>query len=386
MTLFLLCLISLFPLTVDVYRFDDGYAELWYEIPVAQMLSQDYYPRQDTLFHQYTYRLNVYHIEENDSATITGVKGASIAPGCQDDYFIDYIPLHLYTGTFRYDLHISSGPSVFVYRNDIHILPDTMTLGCSELVLGRKDFSGNISFHGHAFNPVLKRSYARRDTLLSFLELYGLIPDSLYYMVRYTLTDSTESRFFEKIRRTLKHDYTQIDTNSIALAGLASGQYQLTVHVEDSSSRCMVTRRQFFYVAESMLPGEISMEQRLREADDLFSSSTLRGRDTKRGQYYSESGPPNEIEKLVLAQSGTILEVWHYYREGNDVLFSDIAGDDNPRLIAVLRPGELMTALEFGSQDPNWHVKWPWLELITRLTPDYKIEDIKEDLIDAEEK
>jgi hypothetical protein len=66
------------------------------------------------------------------------------------------------------------------------------------------------------------------------------------------------------------------------------------------------------------------------------------------------------------------------------VLFSDVAGDDNPRLITELRPGELMTALEFGPQDPNWHLKWPWLELIMPLTRDYKTEDIKEDLIDAE--
>lgn len=385
MALFLLYVISFFPLTVDVYRFDDGYAELWYEIPVAQMLSQDEYTQQDTLFQQYTYRLGIYHIEEYDSAAISGVKGASIAPGCHDDYFIDYIPLHLYPGSFRYDLHISSGTGVFVYRNDIDILQGTMTLSCSDLVLGRKDFSGNCSFHGYALNPVLKHSYSRRDTLLCFLELYGLIPDSLFYTARYTLIDSTETRIFEKVRRRLKHDHTQVDTNSIALAGFSSGRYQLMVHVVDSSSRCMVTSRQFFYLTESMLPGEISMEQRLREADNLFASSTLRGRDTKRAQYYGEFGPPDEIEKLILPQSGATLEIWHYYQEGNDVLFSDIAGDDNPRLIAVLSPGELMTALEFGSQDPNWHVKWPWLELIMPLTPDYKSEDIKEDLIDAEE-
>lgn len=385
MAVLLLCLISLFPLTVDVYRFNDGYAELWYEIPVAQMLSENDYSQQDTVFLQYTYRLGVHHIADNDSATITGAKGASVSPGCQNDYFVDYIPLHLYPGTFRYDLHISSGTGVFVFRNDIHILPDTSTLKCSDLVLGRKETSGNIMFHGYAFNPVLKHSYSRRDTLLSFVELYGLIPDSLFYTIRYTVVDSTETRRFEKVHKRMKQDYTQSDTNSITLADFASGQYQLVIHVDDSSSGSGVTCRQYFYLAETKLPAEIRMEQRFREADNLFATSTLRGRDTKRGQYYSEFGPPDEIERLALAESGLILEVWHYYREGNDVLFSDIAGDDNPRLIAELRPGELMTALEFGSQDPNWHIKWPWLELIMPLTPDYKTEDIKEDLIDAED-
>ena len=117
MAILLLYLIALFPLTVDVYRFDDGYAELWYEIPVAQMLSGNDYSQQDTVFLQYTYRLDVYHIADNDSATITGVKGAAISPGCQNDYFVDYVPLHLYPGVFRYDLHISSGTGVFVFRN-----------------------------------------------------------------------------------------------------------------------------------------------------------------------------------------------------------------------------------------------------------------------------
>ncbi len=385
MAVLLLCLISLFPLTVDVYRFGDGYAELWYEIPVAQMLSKDDYSQLDTVFLQYTYRLGVHHIADRDSATIAGVKGAAISSGSQNDYFVDYIPLHLYPGTFRYDLQISCGAGVFVYRNDIHVLPDTSTLKCSDLVLGRKELLGNTMFHGYAFNPVLKHSYSRRDTLLSFLELYDLIPDSLFYTVRYTMIDSTETRRLEQVHKRLKHDYTQIDTNSIVLGDLESGQYQLMVRVEDSSSGSAVACRQYFYLAETKLPAEISMEQRYREADNLFATSTLRGRDTKRGQYYNEFGPPDEIEKLRLAESGLILEVWHYYREGNDVLFSDIAGDDNPRLIAKLRPGELMTALEFGPQDPNWHTKWPWLELIMPLTPDYKTEDIKEDLIDAED-
>lgn len=384
MALFLLCLISVFPLTVDVYRFDDGYTELWYEIPVAQLVSPDENARQDTLFCQYTYRLDVYHVEENDSATIAGVKGASVAPGSLGDHFIDHIPLHLYPGTFRYDLHITSGTGVFVYRKDIYIPSDTLTLRCSDLVLGRKDPSGT-SLHGYALSPVLKHVFSRRDTMLSFLELYGLIPDSLHYTVQYTLVDSIKTRVFEQVRRRLKHEYIQTDTHSIALAVFPGGRYQLTVHVEDSSSGYAVTRRQFIDLAAGILPGEISMEQRLREADTRFASSTLRGRDTKRGQYYIEFGPPDDMEKFIIAQSGTHLEVWHYFGEGNDVLFSDIAGDDNPRLIAVLRPGELMTALEFGPQDPNWHMKWPWLELIMPLTRDYKTEDIKEDLIDAED-
>jgi hypothetical protein len=384
MTLFLLCLLSVFPLTVDVYRFDDGYTELWYEVPVAQLVLPDNNTRQDTLFCQYTYRLDVYHVEENDSATVSGVKGASIVPGSTGEHFIDHIPLHLYPGTFRYDLRITSGAGVFVYRNDIYIPSDTMTLRCSDLILGRRDPSGT-SLHGYAVSPVLKHSFSRRDTMLSYLEIYGLVPDSLHYTVQYTLVDSTETRVFERVQRRLKHEYTQADTHSFALAGYPGGRYQMAVYVEDSSSGYTVTRRQFIYLAEGMLPSEISMDQRLREADNRFASSTLRGRDTKRGQYYIEFGPPDEIEKFIIAESGSHLEVWHYYGEGNDVLFSDVAGDDNPRLIAVLRPGELMTALEFGPQDPNWHVKWPWLELIMPLTRDYKTEDIKEDLIDAED-
>jgi hypothetical protein len=89
----------------------------------------------------------------------------------------------------------------------------------------------------------------------------------------------------------------------------------------------------------------------------MFSVGSLLGRDSERGRLYIMLGPPDEIETMSIENWARPFDVWHYYGR-NDFLFSDVRNDHNPRLIKVLRPGELTdllnTGMREGSRDEEW--------------------------------
>ncbi len=400
----LLSLITTFPLTVDSYRFENSYVEIWYRIPVGMFYVPDELQLidKDAVLKKYLYHFSIFDKIMNDSAYIEGIKGAHITPDKQKSYFLDYLPVHLYPGDFCYRFVIESDDYEAVHEGVIEIPPDTVLFTCSDIILGTKASKDRFVCHGSAFTPSVALEFANHDTLFSYIEIYGLQPDSLYYEVKYHLIDTLNNIVYENEDRRLKYSYSQIDTHTINLDDFIDGNYTFLVEVFDSASNSSVSCREEFSIKSSyneiarmkfyydikylVTPREYKrfrsfsehekkvylkkfwtnenywqFEERILEATDKFSTRSLKGSDSERGKYYIKNGSPEAIEIIPMLDWGRQLELWHYYGRGQDVLFCDIKNDGNPQLIAILRPGELMNILEFGYRDPERDRKWPWL-------------------------
>ena len=99
-------------------------------------------------------------------------------------------------------------------------------------------------------------------------------------------------------------------------------------------------------------------ERRLLETDANFSTGVLKGRDSERGRFYIKNGPPDDIEIVPMAGWARPFEVWYYYSEGYDVLFSDTKDDGNPRLVKIFKSGEFTEILEKGFQEGEVGEDW----------------------------
>ncbi|MGB3479646.1 MAG: GWxTD domain-containing protein [bacterium] len=369
---------------VELYCFDDDYIELWYQIPINLVLSkaeQETLRLGDSVFVSFEYQFDIYDVSDNDSAYIKGTKGNYITAEQEDKTLVDYISASLYAGDFHYSFSINNSEYDTSFIDTFEILSDTAVLWNSDIVFGRKPDRDDILFHNFPLIPVVHSTFSYQDTLLVYLELYGLVPDSLYYQVEYQVIDSLEDTVFAKSVRRLKYGYSQVDTIDILLADFIEGTYCYRITVQDPASGGSFSATKKFsieyeYDKMAMMPfywdiqyllktsdyesfSRLSQfekrgylkkfwskndywlfERRLLEADDKFSTHTLQGRDSERGKYYIRDGPPDKIEDKPITNWGRPFEVWYYYTRGYRVVFCDKMGNGNPEVVKIFGFGD----------------------------------------------
>jgi GWxTD domain-containing protein len=393
----LLFLIMLQVLEVNVYRFENGYVEIWYGLPISALVDSMVLERTEDSTHvTYSYGVSIRNADGTDSASVEGKKGVYLRAEEREDYVIDYVPLTLYPGKFHYDFDVNVACGAYHDEGVIEIPEGLSYLSCSDMVLGRKSF-GKFSFHDIPLLPSLGGQFTAGGQCVSYLEVYGLVPDSLYYAVAYKITDHAGAVLVYDKKRILKHDYAQVDTHFMDLSKLVPGEYYCAVEIQDPSAASSIVCSSSLSIAASVVfkePGfyrdihylltpdeyqrflglseiekEIYMkdfwfhhdypefERRLSEADKRFSVGKLKGRDSERGKFYVRLGPPDEVETVDITYWSRPLEVWHYYGR-NDYLFCDTKNDHNPRLIKVLKPGELTKLLETNVRDGTRDEEW----------------------------
>jgi len=383
------------PLVVNPYRFDGGYTEVWYHLSIGELTTNSR-TADEAVFERYSFLLQIFNRETGDSARVTGEKRVRVTAGNSTDNIIDYIPLQLYEGIFEYTFLIESDFDTFFVAGDVEIPADTFLFSCSDLVLGKQNRKTDFSFHEYALIPAIDQHFSRRDTLVSYVEIYGLIPDSLNYVTNYRIVDSTEHIVFDKHRAQLKHMYTQVDTCTIPLYDFTDGTYLLSVEIADPALRTTLWCTRSLIIAtewnelssvRSRSDIDDELQRRLLEADQSFSVGTVPGRMSERGAYYVQHGEPDYIERLPMIEWARPLELWHYSSTNEEVLFCDTKEDGDYQLIATFREGEFSYILEFGLRDPERDVKWPWFFKIAPGT--YRgqkaIGEQIEDIIEREE-
>jgi len=386
-------------LEMSVFRFESGYVELWYQLPLACLVdTQHLQSPEDTVYDFYSYDFHIQNVDGSDSAFLQGKKDVVLAIGEEGNCTVDCIPLALYPGRFRYTLNVTARGAPIHAGGVIEIPPVNEFMSCSDLVIGRLGFGGFV-FHGVPFLPALAADFYEYESLFSYLELYGLLPDSLNYQATYCISDDKGGMLLEQTKNVLKYDHVQVDTHSIDLSPLIAGKYEYVVTVRDPSSQSSVTRSSWFSmtarsrddIAEQEFYGEIKylvtkdeygrfqrlnetqrkiylkefwsrydyrqFEKRIIDADAKFSAGTLPGRDSERGRLYIMLGPPDDLETVPIANWGRPFEVWYYYGK-NDYLFCDTRNDQNPRLVKILKPGELTKILATGFRNGTREEDW----------------------------
>jgi len=394
-------LFSALSLATDCYRFENSYVEIWYQISVPQLfsLAQSDATAKDTLLLKYSYRFTIYDQAKNDSSYITGIKGARLSKIKSRDYFIDYLPTTLYPGTFLYRMEIQSDSATSISDGKIEIPEDTALFSGSDLILGKKTSKGNFVFHGLASIPSINSEFMSYNTMFTYLEVYGLVPDSLCYIAKYQIIDTVGKVFFEKKVKRLKYALTQVDTFSMNLANLLEGSYKILIEISDPALNLTTLRINKFTIKN--LPEDITkfkfyhdiqyliddatyqkfakfneqkrkdflkkfwagnnypaFEQRILEADAEFSTRKMAGRDSERGRFYIKNGPPNDIEVKPMAGWARPFEVWHYYSTGYDAIFCDIENDGNPKLIKIAKSMDLVELLQYDRKRNNTEEEW----------------------------
>ncbi len=371
--------------------------ELWFQLPLASFVDTlQLRGLDDTVFGICSYNFDIHNVDGSDSAFQQEEKEIVVRKGEESDYFIDYIPLSLYPGRFAYTLNINAKDGPMQAGGIIDIPPIVESLTSSDVVIGRWGFD-NVVFHGMDFLPAVGAEFHEDETLFSYIELYGLVPDSLTYHVTYRISGDDGRALMEHERDVHKYDYVQVDTHSFILVPLTGGRYEYALTVSDPSSQGSVTRKSWFSVKtrEDIAGGEfyeeikyvasdgeydrykrmnedqrkmflkefwsrqsyVQFEKRMNYADAKFSVGTLLGRDSERGRLYIKLGPPDEIETMSVEYWARPFEVWRYYGR-NDYLFCDIRNDHNPRLIKILKPGELTKLLATGFRDGTREEDW----------------------------
>ena len=384
-------------LEVNVYRFEGGDVELWYGLPISVLVdSVNISIPDDSIEANYSYSIFIYNEDGSDSAFVEGKRSVSVGADDFGDFVIDFVPLSLYPGRFHYDLDVRVAKGDYQYRGAIVVNEDPLNLSCSDIVLARYSH-GRLVFHGVPILPVLGGQFTSADDMISYLEIYGLVPDSLYCSVEYRIRDGSGAVLIRSKKEVLKYDYAQVDTHAIALAELATGEYTYTIAVNDPASVSTVDwsapfsivapvlakGREYYQDIHYLLSSDeyrrfLALDEiqkdlylrefwrkndyqefktRLAEADRMFSAGALQGRDSERGRLYAKIGPPDEVETVSMTYWSRPLEVWHYYGR-EDYLFCDTKNDHNPRLIKILKPGELTKLLASGVRDGTREEDW----------------------------
>jgi len=375
-----------------LYKFNEGYCEFWYQIPLTQVFSiNEFSASEDSIVKQYTYEIILYSKETNDSISRKGIKGTVIKAHQKTDYVIDCFPLYLHSGKFNFKFVINPGGELIVKEGVIEVIPETTLFYLSDIVLSKAGKRELIFHRKIDLFPLIIPEYTNMDTLFAYIEIYGLVPDSLFYEIHYRIIDNLSSIIFDKLFRRTKFDYDQFDTMSIPLGNYISGDYSLCVEVFDPALGSRAKKDCGFRVKE-LLPEVLDkrfaweikylvsekeykkfqkmdysqqvdylkrfwakrdyrkFEKRLLEADEKFSTSLVKGRDTPMGRYYILNGPPNEIKKYGLEKILTPTkyrdgelersqELWIYETMGIEVLFKDINNDGIYELIKVSKIG-----------------------------------------------
>jgi len=390
-----------------ILRFAEGYTEFWYQVDITSDLSvtKEKQPEADSIFVTYQYQLFVQHIDHTDSGMVEGTKGAVIKGDQKEVYFIDFVPIYLYPGRFRYIFTISSESWICSDTGTVIINNMVDTQSISDLVIGKKCVPNTFLYHDLAFIPTVDNELTLFDTLVSYFRLYGLQPDSLYYTTQYEILDDAGQQILSHERTQLKYSYNQIDTFSLALAPFVHGNYTFRICVRDSVSglqqsmnvpltitavpeeyedrpfydqiQYLVDKQEYKRFTKLDKQGQryylkhfwaehdyVQFEKRILSADENFSTFNIKGRDSERGKYLIKYGAPNAIEVHSMTQWSEELELWRYEKQGIEVLFCDINDNGNPEHITDLTIGELSIVIETGIGPEDMFQRWPWLRVI----------------------
>lgn len=372
-------LFTFIEIKTELYIFDEGYCEFWYKIPVSHIFSMDEISgKKDTLIKEYSYEIIIFAQNHPDSTFKKGIKRAAVIAGKKTDYdyIIDYFPLYMSEGRFKYRFSISSYGEAVKADGEFEVLPDTATFYLSDPILANKNFRDSVFMrNGIPLIPLINPEYSNRDTLFSYIEVYGLVPDSLFYEIYYKIKDSLSNILLEKSFVRPKYEYKQFDTFSIYLGDYSSGSYTLNITIyEPALSQVSIKDCSFqikerlpditempyaweieYLVSEKEYKNFCDMdyaqqvqylkrfwakrnyqefERRLLEADARFFTSFKKGRDTPMGRFYILNGPPDEVRHRVMAIGGSAAkykrgyfdentEVWVYESKGVEVIFMD---------------------------------------------------------------
>ncbi|HEX7320432.1 MAG TPA: GWxTD domain-containing protein [bacterium] len=372
MGILILYVLPALSLNCEAYRFDQGYSEIWYTLPAADIFSfEELESARPNVTKKYHYRLVVHSKSSADSAVHEGMKSATVDPTRKSDYLIDFIPVFLGAGQYRYQLDIDASGDHAEKNGELEIFSDTVAFTCSDLILSEKvQAILHFAREGVELTPLLAPEFAPRDTMMVYTEAYGLIPDSLYFTVRYIIVDTAGAIVFSRDEKRLKYDFRQIDTAFIAVGDIRPGPYKVHVAIYEPVLNKMVTKSHSLDVKERALSIDLDamtyafeidvflsadeyrqfcdldlsvkkkyldkfwsrhdykqFEERLMEADAQFSTSNIIGRRTHLGKYYILNGPPDEIEYRPMEATGDPSQVWHYHTRGLSILFVDSDGD-----------------------------------------------------------
>jgi GWxTD domain-containing protein len=385
----LLILIALSPLSSEAYRRESCNVEIWFQFPAVYLLQAET-GSSDTSYRPYAYRFVIRNREGSDSAVVAGVKSSAMGTTNRTSGSVtDFLPVTTYPGDFNYQLIIRVGGDTLVAEGVLSIPPDTAVLSLSDLMLGIKNFSEKFSNQGLEFVPRVVPEYSRFDTLLAELEIYGLTPDSQYFVNTVRIVDERGKVPIRKVLKRLKREPVQAETVSIGLLDIGPGRYRLEWTISDPANRKHAAAfREFeiktgsldkklmvyYHEIQYLIPSNeykrfLKMDEprqesylsefwshrdywefarRVEAADKDFATRARRGRDSERGKFYIKNGSPDDIERVALSEWARPFELWHYTAAGYDALFCDTKEDDNPVLIRILKPGEMTTILEMG--------------------------------------
>ncbi|MCX7995319.1 MAG: GWxTD domain-containing protein [candidate division WOR-3 bacterium] len=389
---FVLLLNIMYPeLYTKCYTFGNDYAEVWYIIPADEV---DYSLMRDSMYNTYTYRITIYSYEQKDSVIREGIKGIRRGKSEIGDFILDCYPIFLFPGRFSYNLVINLFGINLSASGEFEIASDTMSCYLSDLILGSKRKADTAFVRkGIKFMPRITSRYTNLDTLFSYIEIYGLVPDSLFYFVYYQIKDSLNQNFYKKEFARLKYDYIQFDTLSISLLDFRDGVYKLIVEIFEPALNFRM-KREYGFMVKEVLPEIIDkpfaweikylvseqeykrflkmsraeqigylkrfwskrnykeFEKRLIEADAKFSTSFIKGRDTPMGRYYINNGAPDEdyaygpgvATRADIRHKGAHVdepqEVWIYEIKGLQVIFRDTNKDGVYELVGFAKLGD----------------------------------------------
>ncbi len=371
--LFLISVVLSNELYTKYFVFNDNYAEIWYLIPAEKVYSL--HSISDSLY-EYKYHI-VINSENGDRIIREGIKGIRIESAKIGSFVLDCFPIFLYPAKFYYKINISLFGEMYSGSGEFEVTSDTVLFYLSDIVLGSKTRCDTLfSRKSIKFTPKILPEYSNLDTLFSYLEIYGLVPDSLFYLVHYQIKDSLNQIVYECELMRLKYEYSQFDTISISLWHYHEGSFKLIVEIFDPALNIKSRKESIFHIKEvlpeivnALFAWEIKylvsdqeyknfrkktraeqikylkkfrskrnykeFEKRLLEADARFSTSFIKGRDTPMGRYYINNGPPDEIHvygpdiatSVDVRYKGAHIdepqEVWIYESKGIQVIFKD---------------------------------------------------------------
>ncbi len=362
-------------LNTHAYQFDEGYVEFWYQIPITDIFFTPI--SSDSFKGEVSYDFVVY--EPGGDSTVRQGRRVFFSEKLNiGDYVFDCFPLWLYPGHFVCKLVINTGGEVAKSEKKIAICSDTISFYSSDILLSKKKIYGSaFKRHDITFTPIISCTFSNLDTLFSYFEIYGLIPDSLLYEVRYQILNNKSKIVYDAYFKRPKYEYRCYDTISIFLGNFSTGNYTLKVEVFEPALNMLIqkgvgfkVKKALFDITEARYAREIKylvsekeykkflkmdyprlidylkkfwskrnykeFEKRLLEADEKFSTSNLRGRDTNQGKFYILNGPPDEIEYRPMETTGAPAQVWYYESKGLLLLWCDSNGDGDYELMGNL--------------------------------------------------
>lgn len=216
--MFILCyLFATVRLNTYPYQFDEGYVEFWYQIPITDIFLTPI--SSDSFKGEISYNFVVYE-PSGDSTVRQGNKV----------FFSD---------------------EVVKSEKEIAICSDTLSFYSSDILLGKKkNFGAAFKRNDVTFTPIINCTFSNLDTLFSYIEIYGLIPDSLFYEVRYQISNNKSKIMYDAYFKRPKYEYKTHDTISIFLGSFSKGNYTLKLEVFEPALNMVIQKEVGFRVIE----------------------------------------------------------------------------------------------------------------------------------------